>query len=160
MPLYIYKMKEQVEMTETAPDLRGIKITMERCVESTKKDIAEMEARLAIPVLEDSHALILTDSSREGEVRVYGSWKDGSLGGAEVRGFKHIQVLPWHICGTFGYPAARAAINVKKLQAAEQSPTVTYSYIHFRQLREMVLARLKESVRVGEEMLAKLAEKM
>lgn len=148
------------DTTETEPKTgKALWIEMRQTAVESKarleNEIAQLEGSLSIPVMEDSHALILTDFNRADEVRVYGSWKDGSLGGSELRGFKHISILPWHICGTFGYPRDKAMANVRKLQAAEQTPGVTYSYMHFRQLRETVLARLKSSLAVADEFIAK-----
>lgn len=118
---------------------------MTQAVENVRKDIAELEASLSVPVLEDSHALVMDDGKG---LRIYGEWKNRGTG------FAHIETIPAHICGTFGYGREKAIRQVAKLNEANREEGVDYTYMHFRELRQTILTARKSALASTEKFLA------
>jgi hypothetical protein len=105
-----------------------------------KTEIKSLEDALSVSIMEDSHALTMTDEAEPGAVRIFGDWQ------GRGKGFADLRTLPWHICGTSGYYRENAKAQVAKANAAETKPGVKYGYIHFRSLREHLLAERRRAL--------------
>lgn len=136
---------------------RSTRQTMIQGIARLQERVSKLEATLADRTCLDGDFALVMDEGRLG-VRVYGNWEQTAGDQKfQVKGWKHISQLEWHICGTFGYEERKARQAVLNLSARDSgSHNAHYSYVHFRQLRETVLARLKKSVAIVEEQLAKI----
>lgn len=105
-------------MTTTAIEAR------EEIAATIQESINQIEAKLSAQALDGSPMLLMVE--RGGQPMVYGHWE--GEGGFKVKGFRHADAVPNHLCGTFQFSPESAQRNAAALAARGE----VASYTHWR----------------------------
>ena len=107
------------------------------------ESINEIKTALSAPVLDGTPYLVTNIVVRpDGEVTtlVYGHWpmSDGT-----IKGFKHAEAVPTHLCGTVTFGKSEAQKNAALFSATEGGQ---YGILHTRDFLTARLASLEQTI--------------